>query len=290
MNDQIPTSDAAQTLRELALSLEESQRIAGIGSYALDLKTMIWSSSDVLDEIFGIGPDYLRTLDGWLNIVHPDDREMMSSHFSGVAQRRSNFDKEYRIVRASDRGQRWVHGLGRLEVDASGVPKIMRGTIQDITERKRVESDLRQNEELLDLFIQHAPAALAMFDRDMRYIAASRRWIDSFGLKGREIIGRSHYEIFPEIPPRWVTAHRRALGGETLKNEEDRFDREEGPGSKSHRRRDNGSANDDGVTRPHRQNHRCPDARRAAGRRLARCARTALQVRRERQRRSRCPR
>ena len=228
MNDQIPTSDAEQTLRELARSLQESQRIAGIGSYSLDLKTMIWSSSDVLDDIFGIGPDYLRTFQGWLNIVHPDDREMMSSHFSGVAQSHSSFDKEYRIVRPVDRAQRWVHGLGRFEIDASGVARIMRGTIQDITDRKRIESDLRQNEELLDLFIQHAPAALAMFDRDMRYIAASRRWMESFGLRGREIIGRSHYEIFPEIPPRWVKAHRRALGGETLKNEEDCFERADG--------------------------------------------------------------
>ena len=228
MNDPIPTRDAEQTLRELARSLQESQHIACIGSYALNLKTMIWSSSEVLDDIFGIGPEYLRTFEGWLAIVHPDDREMMSSHFSGSAHLHSNFDKEYRIVRPADRAQRWVHGRGRFEIDESGHPINMRGTIQDITERKRVEGDLRQNEELLDLFIQHAPAALAMFDRDMRYIAASRRWIDNYGLRGREIVGQSHYEIFPEIPLRWVKAHRRALGGETLKNEEDRFERADG--------------------------------------------------------------
>lgn len=228
MNDQIPTSDANQALRDLARSLQESQRIAGIGSYVLDLRSMNWSSSDVLDDTFGIGPEYLRTFQGWLNLVHPEDREMMSSHFAGVAQVHSSFDKEYRIVRPVDRAQRWVHGIGRFEIGESGHAIIMRGTIQDITDRKRVEGDLRQNEELLNLFIQHAPAALAMFDRDMRYIAASRRWIENFGLKGREIIGQSHYDIFPEIPPRWVTAHRRALGGETLKNEEDRFDRADG--------------------------------------------------------------
>ncbi|MBS1803601.1 MAG: EAL domain-containing protein [Acidobacteria bacterium] len=228
MNDQIPTNDVERTLRDLARSLQDSQRIAGIGSYVLDLKTMVWTSSDVLDEIFGIGPDHLRTVQGWLNIVHPDDRDMMESHLSVAVKLRSSFDKEYRIVRLSDHARRWVHGRGRFDFDECGCPIIMRGTIQDITERKSVEADLRQNEELFDLFIQHAPAALAMFDRDMRYIAASRRWREAFGLVGSEIVGHSHYEIFPDIPARWVSIHRRALGGETLKNDEDHFERANG--------------------------------------------------------------
>jgi diguanylate cyclase (GGDEF)-like protein/PAS domain S-box-containing protein len=228
MNEPIPTSDIEQTLRELARSLQESQRIAGLGTYILDLKTLTWSSSDVLDEIFGIGPAYPRTVEGWTALVHPEDRETMARYFDEISSVNGRFDREYRIVRPSDHMQRWVHGLGRFELDDSARAITMRGTIQDITDRKQVEADLRQNEELLELFIQHAPAALAMFDRHMCYIAASRRWIESFGLKGREILGRSHYEIFPEIPPRWVTAHRRALGGETLKNDEDPFERADG--------------------------------------------------------------
>ena len=67
-----------------------------------------------------------------------------------------------------------------------------------------------------------------MFDRDMRYIAVSRRWCDDFNLRGSDILGRSHYEIFPEMPPRWLTVHRRALGGETIKSDEDRFERSDG--------------------------------------------------------------
>jgi len=229
MTDPLQSADPERTLRELAFSLQESQRIAGLGSYVLDIKAMLWSSSSVvLDEIFGIDADYHRSLEGWLAIVHPDDRDMMSAHFATVLELRSSFDKEYRIVRPCDGQQRWVHGLGRLELDESGRPARMRGTIQDITSRRRFEADLRQNEELLELFIQHAPAALAMLDRDMRYIAASRRWIESFHLYGQDIIGQSHYEIFPEIPPRWVAIHRRALDGETLKNDDDPFERADG--------------------------------------------------------------
>jgi diguanylate cyclase (GGDEF)-like protein/PAS domain S-box-containing protein len=229
MQDATLSSDADGTLRELARSLREFEKIAGLGSYTLNLQTMLWSSSDVLDQIFGIGSAYVRSLEGWTALIHPDDRAMMAAYFAEeVLGRGEVFDHEYRISRHNDHSGRWVHGRGRIECDADGKAILMRGTIQDITERKRIETDLRQSDELFQLFTQHAPAALAMFDRDMRYIAVSRRWCDDFGLQRADILGRSHYEIFPDLPARWVTVHRRALGGETVKAEEDRFDRADG--------------------------------------------------------------
>src|SRR3569623_1381321 len=164
MNDETPTSEAEHTLRELARSLQEAQRIAGLGTYTLDLKTMIWSSSDVLDEILGIDFSYHRTVEGWTALIHPEDRGRMAAYLADLLALKGRFDQEYRIVRARDHESRWVHGLGRLELDGAGGPVTLRGTIQDITERKRVYAELRQNEELLELFIQHAPAALAMLD------------------------------------------------------------------------------------------------------------------------------
>ncbi|MDE1943401.1 MAG: PAS domain S-box protein, partial [Betaproteobacteria bacterium] len=67
-----------------------------------------------------------------------------------------------------------------------------------------------------------------MFDLDMRYLAASGRWIEDFKLRQPDILGKSHYEIFPEIPERWKEIHRRALQGEFFSAHEDRFDRQDG--------------------------------------------------------------
>lgn len=93
---------------------------------------------------------------------------------------------------------------------------------------KIAEMALQKNEELLRLFVEHAPAAIAMFDRDMKYIAASRRFLMDYGLGDQGIIGRSHYELFPEIPERWREIHRRCLKGAVEKSEEDPFQRADG--------------------------------------------------------------
>ena len=88
--------------------------------------------------------------------------------------------------------------------------------------------DLNQSRERLRLFIEHAPVSLAMFDDQMRYLSVSRRWLNEYGLAGRDLIGMSHYEVFPEIPERWREVHRRGLAGEVVRAEDDRFIRADG--------------------------------------------------------------
>lgn len=83
---------------------------------------------------------------------------------------------------------------------------------------------MQTSEVNLRLFIRYAPACLAMFDRNMRYVALSQRWVEVYQMNSvEEIVGRSHYEVFPQVPERWQQAHDRALAGEIQKCEEDSF-------------------------------------------------------------------
>ncbi len=114
--------------------------------------------------------------------------------------------------------------LNGLIIERKGEPFIW-STVEDITERKRAEETLRRNEQILRLFVEHSPAAIAMFDRAMKYIAASNRYLADYDLGEQNLVGRSHYEVFPEIPERWKEIHRRCLAGAIEKADEDPFPR-----------------------------------------------------------------
>jgi PAS domain S-box-containing protein len=146
--------ESTDALRKGEFFFKESQRAAHIGSFKADFITGFWASSEVLDDIFGIDESYTRSFQGWLDLVHPDDREVMERYLrEEVISKHKPFDKEYRILRKSDGEIRWVNGFGKVDSDAEGNAISLFGTIQDITEHKRTEEAFQKTQKLESLGI-----------------------------------------------------------------------------------------------------------------------------------------
>jgi len=124
---------------------------------------------------------------------------------------------------------------GRLSLSLlnAHTPPLVLAMIEDITEKKSAQDALREQaaalqarEELLRIFVKNAPVGVAMFDREMRYLQVSDRWCTDYSLDSAHIVGRCQYEFFPDLPERWKEAHRRGMAGETLRSDEDSWDRD----------------------------------------------------------------
>ncbi|MFD2914515.1 PAS domain S-box protein [Psychroserpens luteus] len=153
---------AEEKLLESEYNLIQSQIVANIGSYIVDLNTMTWECSNVLDKILGIDESYVKTVEGWNNRIHPDERKELLSYFKYCIANNKKFDKEYRVLKLDTKEEIWVHGIGELLFDDEANPTKMIGTIQDITSRKLSEILLQESEK--SLLIAQKIAKIGSFD------------------------------------------------------------------------------------------------------------------------------
>jgi PAS domain S-box-containing protein len=188
---------AEKSLQRTLSALQEAQEIGELGSYALDIPSGMWSSSVVLNEIFGISEDYVRSVEGWVALIHPEHRAMMSAYFAGaVLGERRDFDKEYCITRQADGSKRWVHGKGRLEYDEQGNLTEMHGVIRDITERKKQDIQLRESEERYRIAFQTSLDSININRMsDGVYVECNESFLEIFGFNRDEVIGRTSLEL-----------------------------------------------------------------------------------------------
>ncbi len=188
--------DDRELIEEREQFLREIQVIAGLGTYVLDIATGRWTSSEVLDGIFGLEASADHSVETWNGLLHPDDRRMMIDYFSlEVVGERQPFNREYRIRRRSDGVERWVHGRGRLDLDAQGRPIRMIGTIQDITERKLTERSLQNSESRFRGLVELAVDGILLGSHEGLIIEANRCLCEMVGMTREQLTGRHISQI-----------------------------------------------------------------------------------------------
>ncbi|MES2341486.1 MAG: PAS domain S-box protein [Pseudomonadota bacterium] len=214
--------------REREAELEDARRTrlllsesAGVGTWTFEPSERRVNWSDDIRAITGYGPDEILTAEEFRAILHPDEAEDVRAAFNrgvfeGVSQ-----TFEHRMLNKDGRWSTWRATFHCEPREGGGYA--LKGMSQDITELAAARDAALAAERQIRQLVESAPFAVAMFDRDLRYLMISERWRQAFSLGHRDHVGLRLEEVFPTIPKKFLAAQRRALAGEVISSKEDRF-------------------------------------------------------------------
>jgi PAS domain S-box-containing protein len=170
-------------------------------------------ASGALAEYWALRPEEVRR-DAALLFARmpPPDAARMRASMRESAAECGPWRVELR-VRHPERGLLWIEARGTPEREPDG-GTLWYGVLLDVTAHKQLELEVQHRREMLRLFVEHAPASIAMFDADLRFITASRRFLAQYGI-GSDPAGRRLYELLPRVEQQWELMHERVLAGQS---------------------------------------------------------------------------
>jgi PAS domain S-box-containing protein len=180
---------AENELRRSEARLEKAQRVAHVGWWERDFVTNRVSLSDEASRIFGVEPlDLPDWHDRWLKLIHPEDRPRAAEAAAAALRGGRRYDVEYRVLRP-DGLLRIVHSQGDVTWDDSGRPLRQFGVMQDITELRQVEQELRASESRFRTFVDNAKDAFFLHDDEVTILDVNQQACVSLGYSREELIG-----------------------------------------------------------------------------------------------------
>jgi PAS domain S-box-containing protein len=209
-----------QRLFQVTEMLELTNDVARVGGWRLDLQSGQLDWTAVTREIHEVPDDFIVTMDNAVVFYNDDaNRALLTEAVHQAVTNGLSYELELQITTYKGRNI-WVKAMGK-PIFEEGVCKRLYGSFQDINKRKRSELEVIRGRALLSSFAAHTPAAVAMLDNQMNYVAVSNRWLDDYALTGRDIIGTSYYDHFTSLSDERKERHRRILKGEVARKEED---------------------------------------------------------------------
>jgi len=191
---------AEEELGERNARFEEAQRIARVGWWERDLSTGRVALSDEVCRIFGVQPVDLPEWHGrWLALIHPEDQaRAVEAAAAALVPGGPRYDIEYRVVRP-DGAVRIVHSQGDVTWDGSGRPLRQFGALQDITELRQAERELRASEARFRTLVDHASDAFFLYNEDATVLDVNRQACESLGYRRDELIGMTAFDYGPDL-------------------------------------------------------------------------------------------
>lgn len=201
-----------------------------VGTWEWNLITGKVVINDRWAEMLGYTKDELEpvTFATFENLVHPEDLVVADAQLKEViAGKRDFYDVEVRM-RHKDGHYHWMNDQGNItKRDRHGKPLFFCGSHSDISVRRRQKEEIQHQHDLMNHIIDHMNSGIAVHDKDLNYIYVSKHYRDQYNIE-EDIIGKHHYEVFPDLPQKWRDVHQRSLKGEVVSADRDEYVHEDG--------------------------------------------------------------